>query len=396
MRIAIPKEVMPGEGRVAAIPETVAEMIGMGHEVMIERGAGVPSHHPDAEYTGAGARIVESAGGLYAAADVVLKVKEPQMNEREGNHETEMLREGSDLIAFLHPASPSNLDMVRRLAERRIRSFTLDSIPRIPEARKMDALASMSTVAGYKSVIMAVDAIPRFACGISTPVGDLPAAKTLVVGVGAVGTEAIATALRLGMSVTAFDVHPKGAERARELGASAVDFSVPVDLLTDENGHPRPLTEEWVGKVRQALAAPVADSDIVILSAIVRGETAPVLVTGDMVRSMRSGSVVVDVSIDQGGNCEATKPGEITEFEGVTMMGIKNIPGRLRHHSTVLFSRNVLHFFAHLAKGGTIAPDPDDEIARSTLVTRDGKIVHEGTLHALARCDRAYRTGPQS
>jgi NAD(P) transhydrogenase subunit alpha len=300
-----------------------------------------------------------------------------------------MLREGSDLMAFLHPASPSNLDMVQRLAERNIRSFTLDSIPRIPEARKMDALASMSRVAGYKSVIMAVDRIPRFACGISTPVGDLEPARALVVGVGAVGAEAISTALRLGMQVTAFDVHPNGTQRAKALGAAAIDLSVPLDVLTDEEGHPQPLSAEWCEKIRNVLGGPVGAADVVILSALIRGETAPILVTGPMVRSMRSGSVIVDVSIDQGGNCEVTKPGEIIDLEGVTVMGIKNIPGRLRNHSTVLFARNVLHFFQYLAKGGRIRADLADEIVRSTLVTSAGRILHEGTLHALARRNKA-------
>jgi len=389
MRIAVPKEIMKHEGRVAAIPETVEQMVRLGHEVLIEHGAGDWSLHPDDDYARAGARIVPDPVDLYARADVVLKVKEPQMNKRAGKHEVDLLREGSDLIAFLHPASPSNLDMVQRLAARRIRSFTLDSIPRMPQTLEMDALASMSTVAGYKGVVMAVDALPKFAGEVDTPVGTTPSARAFVVGVGVAGRQAIATAKALGMQVTAYDVRAKGLERARDMGAATVDFHVPEEVTADEEGHPRPISEEWLRSIRDAIAPRVAEADIVILSTLVPGETAAILVTAEMVRAMRAGSVIVDISVDQGGNCEVTKGGDVIEYHGVTVNGIKNLPGRVRTHATLLFARNVFRFFAYLARDGAIAADRKDEIVRSTLVTCDGEIVHEGTLHALARRDGA-------
>lgn len=385
MKIGVPREIMQNEGRVAAIPETVAEMVKMGHEVMVERGAGELSLHPDEDYAQAKAEIVDRAEEVFRRADLILKVKEPQQNERLAKHEVDLLREGGDLIAFLHPASPSNLEMVERLAARRIRSFTLDSIPRTPQAKEMDALASMSTVAGYKGVIMAVDALPKFAGRVEAPVGTIPPAKILVVGVGVAGVEAMATAQKLGMDVTAYDVRREGLERARGAGVKIVDFPVPEEVTVGPDRRARPLPEEWLRKVQNALAPAVAESDVVILTALVPGETAPILVTEKMVRAMRPGSVIVDISVDQGGNCEVTRGGEVYEYHGVTVNGIKNLPGRVRTHSTLLFARNMLRFFAHVAKGGTITADRTDRIVRSTLVTCDGKIVHEGTLHALAR-----------
>lgn len=384
MILAVPKEILEQEGRVAAIPETVQQYTAMGFQVLVQQSAGQAALWPDEDYAKAGAEIVADAAGLFARADLVLKVKQPWLNPASGMNEAEMIREGASVIAFLHPAAPGNHEMVRTLARRNVTAFTMDGVPRVSRAQPMDALTSMSTITGYKSVLIAANKFPKFIPLIGTAIGTIKAARFLIVGAGVVGLQAIATAKRLGGSVTAVDIREDARKAADSIGAKVVGFEVPAELAIGGEGETRALPDEWLERERAVLAPLVAEADIVVLSALVPGEEAPILVTEAMLAAMKPGSLIVDVSVDQGGNCAVTAPGAETVSHGVSIVGLWNIPGAMPVHGSWLYARNMLHFVKHLYKRGIGAPDLDDDIVRATLVTRGGKILHAGTLKAMA------------
>lgn len=383
LTIGVPKEILAGERRVAATPETVTSFVKGGAKVLIETGAGLGAFFSDEAYAEAGAMIYTDVKALYQDAQIILKVKEPQWHHELQIHETQLLREGQVLITFLHPASPGNHKMVQELAKGGVTSLTLDSIPRISRAQTMDALTSMSTVAGYKAVIMAANRIPKFLPLMGTAVGMIQPAQVLVVGVGVAGLQALATAKRLGAVVYAADIRPDAQEQARSLGTRVVDLGIPQELAIGEGGYAKHLSQKWLEHERKVLAEVVAQSDIVILSALVPGKEAPILITEEMVRSMKPGSMIVDISIDQGGNCALTEGGAVTEHYGVIVDGTKNIPGTMPTSSTAMFSKNVFNFVENLVQNGQIVLNMDDEIIRETLVTKGGKIVHGGTLESM-------------
>jgi len=383
MILGIPKEIMDDELRVAALPETVAEYVRMGFEVLVESSAGEGALRADAEYERAGAKIVSDPDTLFAQADLIVKVKQPWLNKQTGRHEAEMMRPGAVLVSFLHPAAPPNHAMIRILAARKITALTMDDIPRISRAQTMDALTSMSTVTGYKSVLLAANRFPKFVPMIGTAIGTIKAAKFLVIGTGVVGLQAIAAAKRLGGSIKAVDIKEESRKAADSLGAKIAGFEVPPELAVGEGGYAKALPPEWMERERQAIGPHVEESDIVILSALVPGEVAPVLVTEEMLRKMKPGSVIIDVSIDQGGNCAATEPGCETTKHGVHLFGLWNIPGSMPVHASWLYAHNVLHYVKNLFKKGLDKPDLDDEIVRHSLVTHQGNIVHQGTLKSM-------------
>lgn len=384
MVIGIPKEILEREHRVAALPEEVAGYIGLGFDVVIEAGAGEGSLRSDDEYAAAGATIVPGAEDVFSRADIVLKVKQPHFNATVGKHEAEMVREGGMLITFLHPAAPANHELVRILQGRNVTALTMDGIPRISRAQQMDALSSMSTVTGYKSVIMAAAALPRFVPMIGTAIGATKPAQFLMVGTGVVGLQAVATAKRLGGVVKAVDIRAAAREEAASLGAKIAGFEAPDEYAIGPGGYAGALPAEWIERERETLKPLVAEADAIILSALVPGEVAPVLITEEMVASMKPGSVIVDVSVDQGGNCEVTVPAQETVVHGVKVLGYVNIPGSVPVHASWLYSRNMLAFVKNLFKNGVDSPDFDDEIVVGSLVTRGGEIVHAGALHAMS------------
>jgi NAD(P) transhydrogenase subunit alpha len=383
MIIGVPTEILEHEARVAAIPETVREYIRMGFDVVVQSRAGEGALRSDKEYRDAGARIVPDAVSVFREADLVLKVKQPWRNAVLGCHEADMIREGATLITFLHPAAPDNHDMVRTLAQRRITALTMDGVPRISRAQPMDALTSMSTITGYKGMLIAANLFPKFIPTIGTAIGTIKAAKILVIGIGVVGLQAIAAAKRLGGSIKAVDIREDARKAADSLGAKIVGFDVPPELAIDAEGYTKALSPEWIQKERDAIGPHVAEADIVILSALVSGEVAPVLVTDDMVRQMKPGSVIVDVSIDQGGNCAVTEPGRESIQHQVHVCGLWNIPGSMPVHASWLYANNLLNYVRNLFKKGLDKPDLDDEIVRHSLVTHQGRIVHEGALKSM-------------
>jgi len=383
MKIGIPKEIMENERRVSSTPETVSKYIADGHSVVVECGAGEGSYFQDAEYAAAGAKMEKDAAVIYSESDLILKVKEPQFNKAKNIHEVDMMRKGQYLVTFIHPASPVNHKMVQALADKGVIGLTLDGIPRISRAQNMDALTSMSTCAGYKGMIMAADSLTKFVPQIFSAVGMVKPGSVLVIGAGVAGLQAIATAKRLGAAVSAADIRPAAAEQAASLGAKIVDTGIPADIAVGEGGYAKSLSAEWLAKERAALKDAIVNSDIVFLSALVPGKQAPILITEDTVKEMKPGAVIVDVSIDQGGNCDITPAGAVEKKHNITINGIKNIPGHLPTSSTWMFSQNMYNLIKYLVKDNKITLDMNDEICSSIIVTDGNKIVHQGTKEAM-------------
>lgn len=385
MIIGIPKEIMQGEKRVSAIPETVKKMVESGSSVLFEKGAGVGSHYLDETYEEAGAQLIADVEDIFSQANVILKVKEPQFNYEKNKHELDMMHEGQYLITFIHPASPPNHQMVKHMAERGIIGLTLDGVPRISRAQAMDALSSMSACAGYKGMIMGINDISKFVPFVTSAVGRLKPATVFVIGTGVAGLRALATAKGLGATVYTTDIRPEANKNAESLGAIIVETGVPEEIAISPDGkHANQLPEKWLNIERENIKETVAKADIVFCSALIQGKVAPILLTEEMVQSMQPGSVIVDISIDQGGNCSITTPGAVEVKHDVIIQGIKNIPGMLSTSSTIMFSKNIYNLLAYLMKDGQINLDMTDEITSSILVTKDGQIVHEGALEAMA------------
>lgn len=382
MTIGVPKEIMPGENRVSSTPETVKKMVDEGATVYVQKGAGKGAFFSDDEYKASGAILVDGEEPVFEKADVILKVKEPLFNKEANKHESDMLRDGQYLITFLHPAAPVNREAMKKLRDTGCISLTLDGIPRISRAQSMDALTSMSTVAGYKGVLMAANTLSKFMPMVGTAVGVIQPAKVVVIGTGVAGLQAVATAKRLGAVVTAIDIRPDAAEQARSLGAKSVDTGVPPEVAIGEGGYAQRLPEEWLKKEIETIKPVVKDADIIILTALIPGKQAPVLITEEMVKSMAPGSVIIDIAIDQGGNCALTKPGEEIVVDGVTISGVKNIPGMMPTSSTWMFANNIYNLLAYLSKDGKIVLDRNDPIVASSLTTINKEIVHAGAKEA--------------
>ncbi|MFA5381406.1 MAG: NAD(P) transhydrogenase subunit alpha [Candidatus Izemoplasmatales bacterium] len=384
MIIGIIKEIMHGENRVSATPDTVKKMVADGHKVLVQTSAGIGSFYHDDEYLASGATLIADPQAIYDQAHVILKVKEPQFNTDHNKHEVDMMHKGQVLITFIHPASPVNHLMVKNLAEKGITGLTLDGIPRISRAQSMDALSSMSTCAGYKGIIMAADSIAKFMPMIGSAVGMIKPSTAFVIGTGVAGLRAVATAKSLGAVVYSADIRPEANEQAASLGAKIVETGIPAEIAVSPDGkHANKLPEKWLVIERENLKEMVSKADIIFLSALLLGKQAPILLTDEMVKMMKPGSCIIDISIDQGGNCAITTPGEKEVKHDVIIDGCKNIPGKLPTSSTWMFANNIYNLLKYLVKNDEIKLDFDDEIVGSITVCHDGKLVHAGALEAM-------------
>jgi len=383
MIIGIPKEIMHDEARVAATPETVGKFVKEGFEVLVEKSAGDGALFTDEEYIQAGAKMIDNPQEIYDKAELILKVKEPLFNEKLGKHEVEMMHKGQYLITFIHPASPVNHEMVKKLTAQGVTAITLDGIPRISRAQNLDALTSMSTCAGYKGILMAANHLTTFMPQMFTAVGQIKPAKVMVIGVGVAGLQALATAKRLGAITYAADIRPMAAENAGSLGAKVTETGVPAELAVGEGGYALRLPDDVLVVERENLKETIQEMDIVFCSALIPGKVAPIIITEEMVKGMKRGSVIVDISIDQGGNCELTPKGGIETKYGVTLMGVKNIPGLLPTSSTWMFSNNLYNLVNYLVKDGKVNLDRTDEVIAKSLVCIDGQLVHAGAREAM-------------
>jgi proton-translocating NAD(P)+ transhydrogenase subunit alpha len=357
VRIGVPRELEPGERRVALVPDAVTRLAGGGFEVVVEPGAGAEASFPDDAYREVGATLSESVWDT----DAVAKVRKPTIDE------AARLRSGQVLVGFLEPLTDP--DGIQRLADRGVHAFAMESIPRITRAQTMDALSSQATVSGYKAVLIAADRLPRFFPMLMTAAGTVAPAKVLVVGAGVAGLQAIATAHRLGAVVSGFDVRPVVREQVESLGASFLDLGI----IGEETagGYARELTEDEQRRQQEALEERIPDFDVVVTTALVPGRAAPRLIPATAVAKMRPGSVIVDLAAEAGGNCELTQPGEIVQREGVTLVGQTNLPSTMPFHASQLYARNVSSLLQHLAPEGELALDWDDEITAGACVTSE-------------------------
>src|SRR5688572_8957047 len=379
MKIGVPKETMPGETRVGLVPETVGRLAKAGNTVVVERGAGVASAFPDDLYEKAGAQMVDNAFD----AELVAKVQRP--NEAEIGK----LKEGMVLIAFLQPLVEPKL--ASTLAERGVVALSMDAIPRITRAQPMDALSSQATVAGYKAVLLAAAQLPKFFPMLTTAAGTIAPAKALVIGAGVAGLQAIATARRLGAVVEAFDTRPVAKEQVQSLGAKFLEIDLG-ESGAGQGGYAKELSEEAHRKEVELLGKAARENDIVITTAAIPGRKAPVLITKDMIPTMKPGSVIVDLAAETGGNVEGTEAGKTVVVSGVTIIGTTNLPATMPFHASQMYSRNIASLLGlMLKKDGTFAVDMSDEVVKGTVITQNGNVVHEATQKAMSPAPAAAR-----
>jgi H+-translocating NAD(P) transhydrogenase subunit alpha len=374
MIVGVPKETIAGERRVALVPDLVSPLTKAGLEVIVEAGAGSEAGFVDAAYREKGARIEPD---VLDRADILLKVQPPI------SAEIARIRVGANLIGFLQPYT--NAADIQALAARKVTAFAMELMPRITRAQSMDALSAMSTVAGYKAVLMAANRLPRFFPLLMTAAGTVSPARVFVVGAGVAGLQAIGTAKRLGAVVEAYDTRPVVKEQVESLGARFAELGLEAGDAQDRSGYARAQSEAFYAKQREKMAQWVAAADVVIPTALVPGQRAPVLITAEMVQGMRPGSVIVDLAAEQGGNCALTVPGQEVVLHGVTILGPINLPSTVPFHASQMFARNVTSYLLHLFKEGKLQLDLSDELTRGPLVTHQGEIVHETVKAALTR-----------
>lgn len=364
MKIGVPRETVPGERRVALVPAHVPSLTKAGLEVVVEAGAGNPSGYSDGEYTERGAEIVDDAR---SAADVLLTVRSAAAA---GDADPGPGRDEQTIIGFLEPYAPH--PAFDRLLERTSTAFSMELIPRITRAQSMDALSSMANLAGYRSAILAAEALPKMFPMMMTAAGTIVPARAFVVGVGVAGLQAIATTRRLGAVVSAYDVRPAVKEQVESLGAKFVEMEL--ETAEGSGGYAREMDEEFYRKQRELMGDVLAESDVVITTAAIPGKPSPVLVTEEMVKRMQPGSVIVDLATERGGNCELSETGKTVVKHGVTIVGPVNIPSSLAFNASQLYSKNITTFLLAMIKDGELLIDTEDEIVAATLVTRDGEI----------------------
>ena len=367
MLIGVPRETAPGEKRVATVPEVVEKLIRLGFKVAVQSGAGDGANFADQTYRDAGAEIIDDAARLWAAADIVFKVRAP------GSAEIGLMREGMTLVSFIWPAQ--NPELMQALSAKRVTVLAMDSVPRISRAQKLDALSSMANIAGYRAVIEAAHAFGRFFTGQITAAGKVPPAKVFVIGAGVAGLAAIGAASGLGAIVRANDTRPEVADQIKSLGGEYVGVEY-VEEGSGVGGYAKVMSEGFQKAQREVFARQAKEVDVIITTALIPGKPAPRLITADMVRSMRPGSVIVDLAAEQGGNCELTEPAQVVVRHGVTIIGYTDLPSRLAKQSSTLYATNLLRLSEELckAKDGRFHVNMDDEVIRGTTVVREGAI----------------------
>ena len=374
VQLVVPKEVAPGERRIALVPEVVKALVNAGASVTVEPGAGLEAGYPDAAYTGAGATLEADRAKLYGSAQLLLKVQPP------GVDEVGLLKPGTVVVALVNASR--NLDRVRAMRDARLTVFALELLPRITRAQSMDVLSSQATVAGYRAALIGAELVPKFLPMLTTAAGTIRPSKVLVLGAGVAGLMAIATARRLGAIVEGYDVRRAAGEQVRSLGAKFLELKINAEAA---GGYARELTDEEKKQEAEMVAKAVAEADVVITTAAIPGRRAPILVRDDMVARMRPGSVLVDLAAETGGNCELTKPGATVTAHGVSIAGPLNLPSQLAFHASQMYAKNLQAFLALLlTKEGALVTDFSDEILVGTLLASDGTVRHPATAALLA------------
>lgn len=374
MRIGVPKEVRENEQRVATTPDVVGQLQKLGFDVAVESGAGIAAKYPDAAYEAAGAEIISDTRKLWESSDIILKVRAPQEHPQLGINESELLREGQTLVSFMAPAqNPELLDM---FAEKKVTALAVEGIPRISRAQKMDGLSSMANIAGYRAIIEAAQHFGRFFTGQITAAGKIPPAKILVIGAGVAGLSAIGTAASMGAVVRAFDTRMEAKDQVGSLGGSFLVLEFDDEDGSGDGGYAKTMSDEFIAAEMAMFAEQAKEVDIVITTALIPGRPAPELWTEDMVKSMKEGSVIVDLAAEMGGNCKLTEANQVVVKHGVTLIGYTDLPSRLPTQASQLYATNLRHLMTDMCpeKDGNLVVDMEDEVVRGATCVKDGKI----------------------
>ena len=374
MLVGVPREIFPGERRVALTPAVIPNLKKAGMDVLTEAGAGIDAGYPDAEYSSKGATIVHDRAEVFAKADILLQVLCYGSNDVTGKQDLPLFHKGQTLIGFLRPLG--EVHTVQEIAATGVTSFSVELMPRTTRAQSMDALSSMGTICGYKAVLLAANTLPRMFPMLTTAAGTITPGRVLVMGAGVAGLQAIATARRLGAVVSAYDLRPAVKEQVHSLGGRFVELDLEVKDAQDAGGYAKAQDESFYHRQRELLGAVVAQQDVVITAAVVPGKKSPVLVTKEMVTAMAPGSVIVDLAAERGGNCELTRMGEIAVQHGVTIIGTINLASTVPYHASQMYARNLTNFLLNMVKDGQLKLNMDDEIVRGTLVTKGNDIVN--------------------
>jgi len=374
VRIAVPKEIMAGENRVSLIPDVANKLIKKGFEIYLESGAGNKAGFLDEKYKNAGVNIVEDVNELYSNADIVLKVQRPIMHPEKGKHELELMKKGTLLISFFY--SLHYPETAKMAAELGINVISMDAIPRTTLAQRMDALSSQANIAGYKSVILAANYLHKIFPMMMTAAGTISPAKVVIMGAGVAGLSALGTAKRLGAVVEVSDVRPQVKEEVQSLGGKFIE--VPTDeSMQDASGYAKEQSEEFLRKQKELIFKHITEADIVITTALIPGKKAPVLVTEEMVKNMRPGSVILDMAVEFGGNCELSEKGKVVNKYNVTIIGEPNLPSLIPYHASEMYARNLFNLIDYSSKDGNFIHNMDDEIIGGATIVKDGVVVHE-------------------
>jgi NAD(P) transhydrogenase subunit alpha len=372
MKLGVPRECRAGERRVAATPDNVVRLIKLGFEVLVETQAGALASFGDDDYAAAGARVIADVRALWQEADIILKVQPPEHHPALNVHEVELAREGTTIISFLWPGK--NKELIDRMAARKLTVLAMDQVPRITRAQKMDALSSMANIAGYRAVIEAASFYGRFFTGQMTAAGKVPAARVLVIGAGVAGLAAIGAARGLGAIVRAFDTRPTVKEQVKSMGAEFIELNVQEDA-EGGGGYAKEMSPAFIAAEMAMFAAQAKDVDIIITTALIPNRPAPILITEDMVKTMKKGSVIVDLAAENGGNCELTQPGQVVERYGVHILGYMDLPSRLAPTASFLYGNNLGHLLSDMGGGAKYHVDLEDEVVRGALVLLDGQVM---------------------
>ena len=374
MIVGVPKEIFPGERRVALAPLVVPNLNKAGLQVVVEAGAGNEAGYPDAYYVEKGAKILPDRPSVFQQADIITQVLCYGSNDRTGKADLPLFRRDQVLIGFLRPLGSK--EIVQEIAGAGVTSFAVELMPRTTRAQSMDALSSMATVCGYKAAIIGADTLPKFFPMLTTAAGTVTPARVLIIGAGVAGLQAIATARRLGAVVSGYDLRPVVKEQVQSLGARFVELPLETGDAQDARGYAKAQDEAFYARQRELMGKVIAENDVVITTAVVPGKKAPVLVTKEMVYGMAAGSVIVDLAAERGGNCELTRPDETVVDHGVTIIGRINLASTVPHHASQLYARNLTAFLLNLVKDGKVNLNLQDEIVRDTLLTRGGEVAN--------------------
>jgi NAD(P) transhydrogenase subunit alpha len=372
--IGVPKEIYPGDRRVAIVPVVVPTLTKAGFEVRVQSGAGVEAGYPDSLYAEKGAKIVADRAAVFSSADIIVQVLCYGANDINGKQDVPLYRRDQMLVGFLRPFGSK--DVVEEVAHAGVTAFSIELMPRSTRAQSMDALSSLATAAGYKAVLLAADSHPRIFPMLTTAAGTITPARVFIIGCGVAGLQAIATSRRLGAVTSAYDLRPAVKEQVHSLGGRFIELAIEAKDAQDARGYATAQGEEFYRRQRELLGATVHESDVVITTAVIPGKKAPVLVTEDMVKGMALGSVIVDLAAERGGNCEITEPGKTVVKHGVTIIGPINLANGVPYHASMMYARNVTAFLTYLIKDQKLTLNLEDEIMRETLLTRGGEIVN--------------------